>query len=405
MDSLFMIYPKPIRRLPLHDQLIPEELLKRSRKILFITHLAIGDFAYLQTYFLAFSRKYPHLKIDLWIDEVRRTWLFWRWAHLKKYALYDWVEQCPCFNRIYRRTYSPPARWASLGKARDEDYPIVISLATLRPHRYARLARRIAPAGFIVGMIKRTRPWKVIKNHAFSRLDRHLSEEKASLPAIAHVTDLHGHWFERLCGLTLSPGQRAPFISVPAEWMDRAEYRFHLNDRRWDGQGLCRRVFVNPYAKDKKRCWPLPLVHRFLSQLKKNIAGNDIRFIINSPPESEQRTSAFFREHPVDGIEIFTADENFFQLPAALSVCDIVVSVETSVMHLTSSLNVPTVALMRRKNPEWAPWNRERCIIVACSTRKDWIEDINPEEVAAVTASYCEELFLSPVPASSVRSR
>jgi hypothetical protein len=91
---------------PLHHQLIPEELLQRSRKILFISHLAIGDFAYLQNYFLAFSRKYSHLKVDLWVDEVRRTWLFWRWPHLRKYALYDWVEQCPCFNKIYRRTYS-----------------------------------------------------------------------------------------------------------------------------------------------------------------------------------------------------------------------------------------------------------------------------------------------------------
>lgn len=261
---------------PLHDQLIPEELLQRSRKILFITHLAIGDFAYLQNYFLAFSRKYPHLKVDLWIDDVRRTWLFWRWPHLKSYALYDWVEQCPCFTRIYRRTYSHPARWKSRSDARDEGYPIVISLATLRPHRYARLARSISPTGFIAGMVKKTRPWKMIKNLAFSRLDGRLSEDKACLPPIRHVTDMHTHWFERLCGLALPPDLRTPFITVPSEWRDWAEKRFP----RRNGPEQCRRMFINPYAKVKKRCWPLFSVYRFLSDLKKKDAWKDTQFII-----------------------------------------------------------------------------------------------------------------------------
>jgi hypothetical protein len=327
--------------------------------------------------------------MDLWIDEVRRTWLFWRWAHLKKYALYDWVEQCPCFNRIYRRTYSPPARWVSRSEARDEDYPIVITLATLRPHKYARLARSISPSGFIVGMVKRSQPWKVIKKRAFSRLDGRLCGEKTLLPPVRHVTDMHSHWFERLCGLTLPPDLRTPFIVVPPEWMDWAKKRF---PRRQDEPGPCSRLFINPYAKDKKRCWPLPVVHRFLSDLKKKDAWKDTQFIVNTPPETAQKTAVFFRDHPVDGIVIFTADENFFQLPAVLSLCDMTVSVETSVMHLASSLHLPLVALMRQKNPEWAPWNKERCVIITCRTRKDWIEDINAEEVAVATDAFCGQL-------------
>ena len=34
-------------------------------KILFVSHLAIGDFVYLQNYFKLFAQKYPNLKIDL----------------------------------------------------------------------------------------------------------------------------------------------------------------------------------------------------------------------------------------------------------------------------------------------------------------------------------------------------
>jgi hypothetical protein len=51
----------------LPDQLIPEELLQRSWKILFISHLAIGDFAYLQkdtrrTFFIGKAGENYHQK-------------------------------------------------------------------------------------------------------------------------------------------------------------------------------------------------------------------------------------------------------------------------------------------------------------------------------------------------------
>ena len=53
--------------------LIPAELLQKSDKILFIAHLALGDFTYLQNGFRAFAAAYPHMQIHLWVDEVRRT--------------------------------------------------------------------------------------------------------------------------------------------------------------------------------------------------------------------------------------------------------------------------------------------------------------------------------------------
>ena len=85
-----------------------------------------------------------------------------------------------------------------------------------------------------------------------------------------------------------------------------------MNGSRSDGSGPCRRVFVNPSAKDKKRCWHLPVTHRFLSALKKEDTLSVARFIINAPPETERRTAALFRDHPVDGVALFTAHEICF---------------------------------------------------------------------------------------------
>ncbi|HEX8786022.1 MAG TPA: hypothetical protein VF793_07560, partial [Telluria sp.] len=80
--------------------LVDPDLLAASGKILFIAHLALGDFTYLQSCFRAMAEAYPHLKIHLWVDERRRTAKAAAWPHLKKYALYDWLDQCPWFDKV-----------------------------------------------------------------------------------------------------------------------------------------------------------------------------------------------------------------------------------------------------------------------------------------------------------------
>ena len=94
--------------------LVDRALLARADRILFIAHLALGDYTYLQSCFAAFARAFPHLKIDLWVDERRRTRNAADWPHLKKYALYDWLAECPYFNKVYDQTYSP-ALYKALG--------------------------------------------------------------------------------------------------------------------------------------------------------------------------------------------------------------------------------------------------------------------------------------------------
>jgi hypothetical protein len=134
--------------------LIPSDLLKKSDKILFIAHLALGDYTYLQNCFQAFARAFPHLKIHLWVDEVRRTSDSTQWPHLKKNVLYDWLAACEFIDKVYDQNYSPELFQASIKEAQDEHYPIVVSLGTLRPHFYADLAREISPDGFVAGLKK-----------------------------------------------------------------------------------------------------------------------------------------------------------------------------------------------------------------------------------------------------------
>lgn len=64
-----------------------------------------------------------------------------------------------------------------------------------------------------------------------------------------------------------------------------------------------------------------------------------------------------------------------------ISICDVVISVETAVMHLAAAFNRPMVVLMRQKNPEWAPLTKSLCHVVTTEKRRQWVNDIPVDTV------------------------
>lgn len=359
-------------------QLIPADLLKKSDKILFIAHLALGDFTYLQNFFKAFAAQNPHLKVDLWVDEVRRTSDSAKWPHLQKYSLYDWVAACPFFNKIYTRTYSPTLYQTSIEEAQREQYPIVVSLATLRPHLYAGLARSISPRGLVIGMKK---PVKFFQPHhllAYNKLNAAIPPYRVDRNDPQHISDVYGHWFNQLSGLEVDAAGRFPFVEIPAQWRQYAEEKlaaWHFSPRAG------KLVFINPYAKTKKRCWPLEHVAELIIALQKQEAWRDACFIVNAVPQELANAREVIGRYQLERTELFSAEDNFFQLPAILERCDLIVSVETAVMHLANAVHVPVIALMRQKNPEWVPIDRANSTVITAPNRRDWVKAVSVEQV------------------------
>lgn len=358
------------------QQLVPQDLLAKSDKILILGHFAIGDFVYFQNYLMAFAQQYPHLKIHVWVDEVRRTSCFWRWKNLKKYALYDWLDTCPFIHKLYRETYSPGTLKKSIKEAQNEHYPIVVTVATLRSANYALLAREIGQKSFVVGLKQKTNCFQFLKRWRYKKLDASLCIDQLTLPVGYHVSDTYAQWFERLFGVIVAPSARAPFIQVPRKWITYAKLHFlkYGIDKKTKEFGKV--IFINAVAKSKKRDWPLEKVLQLVTALKQDDQWGDVSFLVNVMPEDYHRVRAFFNQHSINNLYLFTAAYNFFQLPAVLSICDLIVSVETSVMHLASALKIPVVALMRTKNPEWVPWDSSRRVIVWADKRNDWVNDI-----------------------------
>jgi ADP-heptose:LPS heptosyltransferase len=368
--------------------LIPAELLKKSDKILFIAHLALGDFTYLQNFFQAFARANPHLKVHLWVDEVRRTSDAAQWPHLQKYALYDWVAACPFFDKIYTRTYSPALYQESILEAQQEHYPIVVSLATLRPHLYAALARSISPDGLVVGM---TKPVKFYQPHhrlAYRKLDAAIPPYSVDRSNPQHISDVYAHWFHQISGLEVGTAERFPFVDIPPQWQQYAQEKlvawgFRTADAA-DGD-VSKLVFINPYAKTKKRCWPLEHVAGLIAAMQKQDKWRNSHFIVNAVPQELAHARSVIGGYRLERTELFSAEDNFFQLPAILAQCDLIISVETAVMHLANAVHVPVIALMRQKNPEWVPIDRANSTVITAPNRGDWVKAVTVEQVLKAT--------------------
>jgi ADP-heptose:LPS heptosyltransferase len=364
--------------------LVDARLLERSDKILFIAHLALGDFTYLQACFQAFAKAYPHLKIHLWVDERRRTSKAAEWEHLKKYALYDWLAECRCFDKVYDETYSPALYRRSLEEAQAEDYPIVVSLAVLERHRYAIMARKISPRGFVVGQKKRVRAYDLPKRLCYRKLDAFIPAYTPSSQPDQHISDIYANWFTQLFGMQIVPAARFPVLDIPAQWTAWAQARCAEWGMGRTAGAAGKLVFLNAFSKSIERSWPLERVIELVHAMQASADWRDAGFIVNVVPEELARARALFAGAGLDRTQLFSAEDNFFQLPAILGECDLVVSVETAVMHLANAVHVPVIALMRQKSPEWTPIDRANSTVITVRKRDDWVDKIGVDEVMAV---------------------
>ena len=360
-------------------QLVDPALLRSAKKILFIAHLALGDFTYLQSCFRAFARAYPDIEMHLWVDERRRTSDAAQWEHLQKYALYDWLAETPCFKKVYAQTYSPALYRQSIADAQGEHYPVVVSLAVLERHKYALLARQISPDGFVVGQKKRVRLYDVPKHLIYRKLDAFIPAYSPASHPDQHISEIYASWFTLLFGIAISAAARYPVLAVPERWLRYAEAQF----AEW-GYGGKRVIFLNSFSKSPERNWPVERLVDLIKAMRRSGGWEGVAFIINVVPEELARVKATFAGTDLTGIRFFSAEENFFQLPAVLQRCELVISVETAVMHLASAMHVPVIALMRQKNPEWSPIDTRNSTIITVARRDDWLDQLTVTDVMAV---------------------
>ncbi|MDR0353202.1 MAG: hypothetical protein LBI02_07585 [Opitutaceae bacterium] len=350
-------------------------MLEKPVKILFIMHPGIGDFCYLQNFFRELAARFPSLEMHLWVGEHRITADPAKWDGLKKFILYDWLAVCPFFKKIYRNNYSPAGLAAAVEEARAENYPVITTLVLARWHRYAKLARDICRDGMVISAM---RPFDLkgwLRSFPYKKPDIAFP----SAPAKAgHISDIFNHWFRRLFGVGLPMGKRMPFMNIPGEWTCWADG--FIKKTGADGQKL---VFVNVTAKDWKRCWSLKNGIETIRAMQQVPQWKDAIFLLNAMPGDVAKFHDAIDKSGLERTHLFSAEENFFQLPAVLGSCSLIISVETSVIHLANAVRIPVIALMRRKYAWlWYPIDTKNTILITTKKRNDRMDEIPPKRVA-----------------------
>ncbi|EJN01784.1 glycosyltransferase family 9 protein [Herbaspirillum sp. YR522] len=355
--------------------IIAPSLLQRADKVLFVAHLALGDFTYMSRCFAAFHAAYPHIAIHIWVDELRRTIDYRQWAALRSYSLFDWLDNEPYIAHVYRRTYSPFSFAASLRQARRQRYPIVISFGLSRRTFYARLVRRISPHGFVVAIGKPFKPFDLVKRRTFGRLDAVLQDRP---PHAVHISQIYANWFLELFGMPMTAAQRMPVMSIPSPWLQRAAAWASLDACE---EGKTRRVFINPFSKQDERSWPFSRALELVRAMQSTPGWHDARFVLNCLPQQREQCQASLRDSGLARTGVFSATDNFFELPAMLAQCDLIISVETATIHLAQTVGVPVIALMRQLSPEWVPLDAANAKVVMVDHRDGWVKDIPVQAV------------------------
>ncbi len=222
-------------------------------------------------------------------------------------------------------------------------------MALHRANRYAITARDISANGYIVG---NTTPfWRNPVAHLlhYPKLSKRYALNQTAKSH--HISDIYSERFKRIFGLSSISHHHQ--LTIPTQWVQQAKDSIAQLTHNHNNSTT---LFINHLSTTEKRnlTWGtlLKIVKKALLECE------SLYCIINLPPAEYPLFNDIHRNEPdlpKDRIVAFCATEHFYQLPALIHACDMVLTVETAIMHIASTLNVPQLVLMRKNATQWQP--------------------------------------------------
>lgn len=355
---------------------IPQHILERPARLLYMTPLALGDFLYQSGFLRQIKEQYPQLTIDIWFDDLRKRSKSWHQGRNR--ILGQWLETVDYIDQTYPIPATATEREAATKKAVTQGYDAVFFVAKSRIARYEKYARRICPDGFIAAVEASKDQLKRLLFGA--KPDLLLPMEEFSFSEGAHVSDMYAHFFQQV--FSLENKLVKPVLEIPERWQAKVDGQF--GSMQAQGRKL---VLINYLSTNRSHDLDLDAVFALTKEM--HSLQPQLDFILCVPPHELKQTEEACSS--IDGqlkgrVSAFTAQEHFFELPALVACCDFSLSVDTSVMHFASALERPLVALMRSNNRQWRPLDSSSTSVVYAAG-KDWVKDIPQSTIIAA----CQE--------------
>lgn len=362
--------------------LIPSERLAQARRLLFVSPLALGDFLYIKTFLAALKQQHPALEVDIWLDDNRNNQDSWRLSRSK--IMQQWIAAEPAFSRSYGCSDSKAMQDRQVEAAKALDYDLVITHSGSKSEQFSALARRISPKGFIVTSLAKSKFGGLLDPWFFRHSDKTFKIDVAALGEQHHITDRYYQLLHRVAGLTLDKSAFMPSLTITPEVTETAKAWL---SKTFHGQSQGRLYFLNHLSTNKKRDWHQSQLFELIARLTEQ--APDSRFIVNSTPENFSALEQAIADEPKlanSQVAAFTVQDNFFELPAMIAAADMVITVETAIMHFATASQRPLIAMMRQKKPYWAPPETTSSKVLYASTGKGYVCDIGVDEVLATLA-------------------
>lgn len=351
---------------------LSEKFLGNCKRILYMSPMAIGDYVYQGAFLKALSNKYPLLEIDLWIDDCRASKKLWHAG--RNTAMNQWLSSESYINYVYSMPESSAERDQNIKEAWSKDYDAVVFITTSRISGFASAALSIVNSGKVFGTTSFSIIDNVLNYLTYQRLDGKIRIENSF--NYHHITDFYQAIFLRFFSLSVPNKERILKLNLATDLTKKSANKLSYLARQHQLENP-KTIFINHLSTASKRDWRLNQVETLTLLINK--AMPDSLIILNAPPHAYKDLCQWLKNNQKLnslGIEVFTAKENFFELPALMSQCDLVISVETAIMHLASSLNLSQIALIRESAYRWRPQNNAKVIL-----GKKTVDSISPATV------------------------
>ena len=363
-----------MRTIPVINQ--PQKLVScqtsGSFKLLYMTHLALGDYIYQGPFLKALALSHPDIQLDIWIDDCRKKKKSWHTG--RSQSLVQWLSKESYINTIYPIATNASDLDQHIQRAHLEDYDAVVFVATNRNGDFAKTALKIVNRSKVYGTIPPSRLDRLIHHYVYKKLDNKISLTHTNQHD--HISDFYQDIFQQFFAISLSQEQRLLELDISRQLKDQCTHKIDALAKKHQ-LSQPQVIFINHLSTSSKRDWKLSQ----LGELIRLISDKSPQslFILNSPPSEFESIECWVKDNPKIGnlaIEVFTARNNFFELPGLMSLCNLVISVETAIMHLASNLNIKQIALIRQSAKHWRPLNNSFVL-----QGKHRVDSIQPTEV------------------------
>ncbi len=325
------------------QQIISSDILLAAQRILFICDLSLKDFLFIQSYLAEFSKNYPQIKVDLWINSGCGCLFSHKQSFVEKLFV-EFLQECVFVDKFYLNTCSTKNFKNIFNQARELKYPIIVLLSSQKHCDDIRLAKKISKNGFLVSQALKTKWYNFAKRRTYKMLGATLDLHQAldthrDLLQNSYSNNSYSNIFRQLFSEQFTENHK-PALLIPRRWITYAKLRFMKWGIDKKGQRFGKVFFINAFDDNEKYACSLKKILDLIMNLKRNDQWGDINFVLHVPPSKLRSVRKFFAKHSINNLYLFSADNNFYQIPAILSLCDGIFSIDGICSNLSNLLGI-----------------------------------------------------------------